>query len=478
MKSAYAQEEGSAVALSSIAFVYYFLPAAFVIFCLLPARLRGIFCLAVSLGFALFGGSGLYDLALLLAAVLGCYAFGRALGAARRKRAVLAAACVFHIGLLAVFKYVAFAIRTVSALIGLELAVPSIVLPVGISFYTFSALSYLFDVYRAACPVEKNLPRLALYLTMFPKLVSGPIVRYGEVSEDLARPRIDTGAAADGGVRFAVGLAKKVLIADQLGALADTVWDTAGLEISVVSAWLGMAAYTLQIYFDFGGYSDMAIGLGRMFGFSFPENFRYPYGSQSVSEFWRRWHMTLGSWFRDYVYFPLGGSRTTRGRMIRNLFVVWLLTGLWHGANWTFVAWGLYYGVLIGMEKLTRWEKRRVPRVLRTALTVLLVMFGWVIFRSGSLAQAGQYLLRLFGFGAVGLTDSAALLLAHDGLPLLLIAAIGSTPLLKACAKRLLDCVPPRAGDVLRAVAVLALLAISTVYLVNATYTPFIYGKF
>jgi len=306
----------------------------------------------------------------------------------------------------------------------------------------------------------------------------GPIVRYQDLQAELRQRHAALQDVSDGIFRFVLGMGKKVLLANELGALADSIWNTAQLQISAAGAWLGLIAYALQIYFDFSGYSDMAIGLGRMMGFHFKENFVYPYLAKSVSEFWRRWHISLGSWFREYVYIPLGGSRVSRWKLLRNLMVVWLLTGLWHGANWTFLLWGLYYGVLICLEKLLKLEKRAIPAVVRHIGSLFFIVMGWVLFRADTVSQAVRYVYAMFGGAPMGLIDAAARLHLHDDLPLLLAAAIGSTPLIKLMVRKLTGACSPAVLSFLKAVWMGILLVLCTMYLVNATYNPFIYARF
>lgn len=464
---------------SSIIFIFYFIPCFFLIYYITPQKYKNFVCLLGSLFFYAWGEP--YYVLLMLASIALNYCFGRGLrfdrSDAARKR-IMILACVFNIAMLVVFKYLTFFLQTAYDLIGIEKEAVVISLPLGISFYTFQALSYILDVYRKQVPVQTRFLNLALYISMFPQLVAGPIVRYGDINAEIDKRTLKTSEISCGIARFMVGMGKKVLLSNGLGAIADAIWNVPGLEIATHSAWIAIIAYTLQIYFDFSGYSDMAIGLGQMMGFHFVENFNYPYMSGSVSEFWRRWHISLGSWFRDYVYFPLGGSRTSRGKMIRNLLIVWGLTGFWHGANWTFLLWGLYYGVLICVEKLLRLEKRRIPAALRHICCLLAVMFGWVLFRSDSLAEAFTFLQRLVGSGATGFSDAASRLYLHDNLLLIVLACVGSTPLVKRLCSRLTAKLSATLTELLRCAVVVALLALCTLYLVNTTYNPFIYFRF
>ncbi|MBO5666321.1 MAG: MBOAT family protein [Firmicutes bacterium] len=408
------------------------------------------------------------------------YLLGLALGheaPEKRRKAVLILACVFNVGLIGVYKYTGFFMTTASNLMKTQLEIPEIALPLGISFYTFQILSYVIDVYRKEADVQKNPLYLALYISMFPQLVAGPIVRYNDVNREIIQRQVSLDDVADGIYRFMIGLSKKVLLANQLGQLADTIWTTLDLDISTATAWVGLVAYSLQIYYDFGGYSDMAIGMGRMMGFHFNENFNFPYISKSVSEFWRRWHISLGSWFRDYVYIPLGGSRVGRWKGLRNLFVVWALTGLWHGANWTFVLWGLYYGVLICFEKMAKVEQWKVPAPLKHVVCLFLVIMGWVLFRSETVAEAGLYFSRLFG-NSEYLMDPTARMYVHDNRYVLVCAIIGAVPAVKWITEKAgAHCWAP-VRSLAKGVFVTCALMACTLFLVNATYNPFIYFRF
>lgn len=397
------------MAFNSIAFLFGFLPVCLTAYFLLPARWRsgrnGVLLL-FSLAFYAWGGARL--LPVLLWSCLLTWAAGLLLAPGRRgRRAVFWTALALNLLPLLYFKYTGFLVSNLNAL-GLELEVPAILLPAGISFFVFQALSYLADVYRETIPPERDVFRLALYMAFFPQLLQGPIVRYGDFGPALSDRRETAADASAGAVRFCFGLAKKVLLADALGAAANGAY-AAGDRLTVGLAWIGSIAYTLQLYFDFSGYTDMAIGLGRVFGLPLPENFDYPYIARSATEFWRRWHITLSRWFRDYVYIPLGGNRCGRGRHLMNLLAVWLLTGLWHGAAWTFVAWGLYYAaLLIGEKYLWGGVLERLPKAVRHVYALLLINFGWVLFRAGSLGQAGAVLSAMLGFASGGLWSGEA----------------------------------------------------------------------
>jgi len=351
--------------------------------------------------------------------------------------------------------------------------VPSLPLPIGISFYTFQIMSYIIDLYRGNIKVQKNLLSFALYISLFPQLIAGPIVKYKDIEAQLSVREESAVAFSRGITRFTVGLAKKLLLANTLGAVYSTVQGGDVAHLSVVGAWTGIVCYTLQIYFDFSGYSDMAIGLGGMFGFRFEENFRYPYVATSVTDFWRRWHISLSTWFKEYVYIPLGGNRCKTPRVIFNLAVVWLLTGLWHGAAWNFVAWGAFYGVLLIAEKyVLSGVLSRLPKWLRYGLTMLCVAIGWVLFSAPSLGAAWAYLKVMFGFSAFVNSDGAYLLFTN--LPLILLGGFCATPLYK----RMLDNLPPQKVSRAKIVAYPLLFILCLIFMISETYNPFLYFRF
>ena len=442
---------------SSIPFLYYFLPAVVLLYLLAPKRARNAALLLASLVF--YGWGEPKYLLLMAADILLGYGFGLLLER-RRSRALLALAVAGPVALLAFFKYSGFLLG------GLFPALLRIALPIGISFYTFQILSYLIDVWRGETAAQRSLLDFAAYVALFPQLVAGPIVRYSSIAAELTDRRTDWDGAAEGLQRFLLGLGKKVLLANVLGELVERC----GAASSVLGAWLAAVAYALQIYFDFSGYSDMAIGLGRFFGFHFPENFRYPFLSRSAAEFWRRWHITLGSWFRDYVYIPLGGSRVSKWKWVRNLLIVWALTGLWHGAAWNFVLWGLFFAALLLFERLTRWNP---PAPLAHAYVLLAVVLSFVIFRGAGPAEFGA----LFGLGVPAATAEAVYALRSFG-PLLLVAMVGSTPLPCRVAAALSIRLPRPLWEVLRCLVLAALLLLCTASLVDGSFNPFLYFRF
>lgn len=454
---------------SSTVFLFLFLPLALCIYYnswLSGRRFRNVFLLLASLIFYAWGEPVFVFLMIVSIAV--AFLVGRHLRGAGRKY-WLGAGVAFHVGLLFIFKYLTFVLGQLGLLVG-SLEGFAIALPIGISFFTFQLLSYLFDVYHGKAEAQNNILNLGLYVALFPQLIAGPIVRYDAIAAEITQRQENLTDFSEGMLRFIYGLAKKVLIANYMGQLADTIFAMNG-SLSVGTAWLGAVAYTLQIYFDFSGYSDMAIGLGRMFGFHFAENFNYPYIAKSATEFWRRWHISLGSWFRDYVYIPLGGNRCSKLRWVLNLFAVWALTGIWHGANYTFLAWGLFYFVLLLVEKFTRLPEKL--GVFAHVYAMAAVITGWVMFRSENLGAGLHYIGMMFGFDSLGVADDYFWLYLGQTYSVLLAGIILSLPLfpwLKKHGGRLANNVEP--------VAALGLFVLTLVVAVSASYNPFIYFNF
>ena len=456
---------------SSIPFLYYFLPAVLAVYFLTPRKGKNAVLLLASLIF--YGWGELRLLPLMAFTILLCYVCGLGIERSRkRKKRWLLASIVISVGLLGVFKYADFFIGSLNTVTGLKIPLLHLALPVGISFYTFQCLSYTIDVYRGSVPAQKNLINFGAYVALFPQLIAGPIVRYADIARELEHREHSWDNAAAGLRRFLVGLGKKVILADNF-ALLIRLFRQSG-EKSVLFYWMYAVAFTLNIYFDFSGYSDMAIGLGRVLGFHFVENFNYPYLSGSVTEFWRRWHISLGSWFRDYVYIPMGGSRVSRWRWVLNILTVWMLTGLWHGAAWNFVLWGLLFAALLLAEK---WIPvlQRLPGVLRHGYVLLAVVLSFVLFNADSLAQAGQDFAGLFGFGSLSLTSAETLYYLKSYAVLFVLGILGSTPVVKNAARRIDG---TKAGVVLEAAAMLALLIVCTAYLVDGSFSPFLYFRF
>ncbi|MSA85173.1 MBOAT family protein [Odoribacter splanchnicus] len=462
---------------SSIPFLYYFLPLVLAVYFLTPARFRNAVLLLASLIFYAWGEPK-YVL-LMLASILSGYGFGLLQEQYRGQKGaklVCGLSVAVSLSFLLYFKYADFFLENFNAATGLGVPLLRIALPIGISFYTFQIISYTVDVYRGE-PAQKNLIHLAAYVAMFPQLIAGPIVRYSDIAQQLEHRSHSTALAAEGVRRFLIGLGKKILIANQLGELCSVF--RASDEKSVLFYWLYAVAFALHIYFDFSGYSDMAIGLGKVFGFHFLENFNYPYISASITEFWRRWHMSLGTWFRDYVYIPLGGNRVGRARQLLNILVVWMLTGFWHGAAWNFVVWGLMFAVLLIMEKLWLLKPLSKCRPLAHLYVVFFVVISFVIFNAENMGQALSDIGGLFGAGGIPLVSAEAVYCLRSFALVLILAVWGATPLLRNGLVRLSQY--PTAGKVLNALepfTLFILLLVMTGYLVDGSFNPFLYFRF
>ncbi len=462
---------------NSAVFLWRFLPLCLAAYCLVKPRARNAVLLAMSLVFYAWGGPRY--LLLLLGSILWNWLGGLALdkAAPRARRAVLAVGLAGNLGLLFYFKYFSFLSQSLREAVGGGWVVRDIVLPVGISFYTFQAMSYLIDLYKGGIRVQKSLVSLALYISLFPQLVAGPIVRYADIETQLQARTVDVRGFAYGAKRFIYGLAKKVLCANTLATAADMAFGVDPASLSTGAAWLAAALYGLQIYFDFSGYSDMAVGLGRMFGFRFPENFDYPYLSKSIQEFWRRWHITLSTWFREYVYIPLGGNRRGRARTYRNLLIVFFLTGLWHGANWTFLCWGLWHGAFLLAERLglKKLLSRRYASPLAHMYTLTVCLLGWVLFRADSLGHAAGIFARMFSLsgGPVG----ASALLNGQALCALVLGAALCGPIQRLCPA-LAARVRSEEIPVWETVCLSVLLLLCLACVAAGAYDAFIYFQF
>ncbi len=465
---------------SSLEFMFLYFPVVLLLYFVTPLKWRNVTLFVTSLIF--YGwGEPLYVF-LMLATITVDYFFGWMVGKYResnrkRARAYMVAAIVINLAILGFFKYANLVVDTITALTGVTLTHIDVPLPVGISFYTFQALSYVIDVYRMDANAQRNYTAFGTYVTLFPQLIAGPIVRYKDVDDQL-RSRTHSAELFASGVRtLAAGMGKKVLLANAAGEIWARISEAP--ETTVAAAWLGIIMYTFQIYFDFSGYSDMAIGLGKMMGFSFRENFYYPYMANSVTDFWRRWHISLSTWFREYVYIPLGGNRRGRGRQIFNLLAVWFLTGLWHGASWNFVAWGLYYFVLLMLEKTFLLKLLdKLPKFVAHVYTLITVVFGWLLFVFTDFSAGMRYLATMFGFGrATGFIDAGGVFDWTSSLILLVILVIASTPYPRKWLYRLWEKydAPVRA---VTAVLCLAVFFIALAYLVNSSYNPFLYYRF
>ena len=458
---------------SSIPFLFYFLPAVLILYFLVPRSLKNTVLLIFSLVFYAWGEPKYVFL--MIATICLFFFCGIAIGKSKeqkQKKFWLALSVVVSLALLAVFKYADFLLGSFNSLTGADIPLLKLALPIGISFYTFQCLSYTIDVYRGKAEVQKNIVSFGAYVVLFPQLIAGPIVRYVDVARELNHRAHSWDNVALGLRRFLFGLGKKILIANQLGELTN-IFRASG-EKSVLFYWIYAIAFALHIYFDFSGYSDMAIGLGRVFGFHFIENFNYPYLSKSVSEFWRRWHMSLGSWFRDYVYIPLGGNRVSTGRWIFNVLVVWMLTGLWHGAAWNFVLWGLFYAAFLLIEKFVPFLQK-MPTVLRRVYVLLVTLLGFVLFNATTLTEAVTDMGGMFGFAGVPLVTAETLYYLRSYGLLFIFAIIGSTPLPKQLA---LKWEHKPIGAIIEPVVTILLLLVCAAYLVDGSFNPFLYFRF
>ncbi len=464
---------------SSISFLYYFLPACLILYFAVPFRLKNFVLLVFSLGFY-FYGEPVYTL-LMLAVILAAYLHGLWIDRAQNpkwKRVALWSSVITSTATLGFFKYADFAVSNVNTLFGISIPLLRLALPIGISFYTFQTLSYTIDVYRGEAKVQKSLLRLATYVALFPQLIAGPIVRYTTVEEELQHRRHTLADFSAGAFRFVLGLAKKVILADTLGSLVRDFRATDATSVGFY--WMYAFAVSLQLYFDFSAYSDMAIGLGRIFGFHFLENFNYPFISKSISEFWRRWHMSLGQWFRDYVYIPLGGNRVKKGRLILNILAVWLLTGLWHGADWTFVLWGLYFALFLLWEKfLFGRVLSRLPNAISHLYVVFTILISFVLFNGNGLSGAIRDIGALFGVGGLPLWSPLTTHYLKSYAVVLIAAFIGCTPLPKRLAERLLDHPSGKAAScILQPALCVTLLLLVTAYFVDGSFSAFLYFRF
>lgn len=462
---------------SSITFLYYFLPLTLVLYFLSPGRLKSAVLLLASLVF--YGWGEPRYVLLMVLSILSGYVFGLLVERYRKKRAGRAL-CVISVGIslsfLLCFKYLDFFLENLNRAAGLEISLLGLALPIGISFYTFQIISYTVDVYRGE-RAQRNLIHLAAYVVMFPQLIAGPIVRYSDIAGQLTVREHSFSGAASGIRRFVIGLGKKILIANQLGELCAGF--RASEEKSVLFYWLYAVAFSLHIYFDFSGYSDMAIGLGRVFGFRFPENFHYPYISASITEFWRRWHISLGSWFRDYVYIPLGGNRKGQKRQLLNILIVWMLTGFWHGAAWNFILWGLYFAFFLTIEKLWILKLLKGSLFWPHVYTLFLVMISFVIFNGESMGQVLSDLAGLVGTGGIPLVSAEAVYYLRSFGIVLLTAVAGATPVFRSFMLKISK--DPIGGKVLNLAEPFALagvMLVITAYLVDGSFNPFLYFRF
>lgn len=460
---------------SSIFFIFYFLPAILAVYFLAPKRHRNLVLFLGSLIFYAWG-EPVY-VALMLFSTAFNYFAGRKIGRTEQqaqKKRVLTISVVVNLAILVFFKYTNFFLGLINTALPWDIPYLNLALPIGISFYTFQTMSYVIDVYRGKVAAQKNFINFGTYVTLFPQLIAGPIVRYSTIEKQLTSRRETIEGFSSGLMCFAAGLAKKVLIANNIGLLWDSVHATALPELSALSAWLGIIAFAFQIYFDFSGYSDMAIGLGRMFGFEFEQNFNYPYTSKSITDFWRRWHISLSTWFKEYVYIPLGGNRAGRGRAHLNILIVWVLTGFWHGASFNFLTWGLYYALLLMLEKdVLAKLLNKLPKAVGTVYTLFFVLIGWVLFASDSLTESIGYLKVMFGLSGAGAVSPMFFYDVLSNMVLLVIAAAASLPFGAKIGRRYVQKSPAAA-----VIPVAVVLILCTAYLVDAGYNPFLYFRF
>lgn len=470
---------------SSLLFLFRFLPAVLLVYYIVPRSLRNFVLLLFSLIFYAWG-EPVYII-LMLVSILVSYTGGifvghfRKTGKKKASKTALVVSFVISLSLLIFFKYADFVIETINKFPGTYVDAWHIALPIGISFYTFQTMSYVIDVYRGEAPVQKNLISFGAYVTMFPQLIAGPIVRYKTIDEQLRRRRETISQFAEGVHRFMIGLGKKVLIANNVGALWNTIQAFNYSEVPVLTAWMGLAAFTFQIYFDFSAYSDMAIGLGDMFGFRFLENFNYPYISKSITEFWRRWHISLGTWFREYVYIPLGGNRGSRKQHIRNILIVWFLTGIWHGASWNFVAWGAYYGMLLLVEKYVLGKYLKcLPDIVRHIYCMFFVMLGWNLFAFDDMRSGLEFMKALFGMHGQNLLNRETIYLLYNHIFLLFMCIFGSTELPGRIGKWFCGRLSEKriTQSILKNGYYICVFILSIAWLVDASFNPFLYFRF
>ena len=456
---------------SSLVFLWLFLPFTLIVNYLLKnIQVRNTFLLLMSLLFYAWGEPRY--VVLMVISILINYTIGLQIGRNNKPKFWVAVGVLFNLSFLGYFKYINFAIDNINKVLGTGFEFEDVSLPIGISFYTFQALSYVVDVYRGQVKAQENPIKMGLYISFFPQLIAGPIVKYYDIEKQIDNRKVTIESFNDGVVRFIIGLFKKVMIANILGGFADQMLSHPAAELSIYETWISIFAYALQIYYDFSGYSDMAVGMGHMLGFHFPENFNYPYISKSITEFWRRWHISLGTWFKEYVYIPLGGNRKGGLLQVRNILVVWLLTGIWHGASINFLLWGIYFGLLLLLEKFVLMKYlKKLPSLLQCTYAFLLVLLGWVLFAFEDMGQGFQYLLQMTGASGLSLCNERTIFLLSGNLVLLAACALGSTPLPARAAGRWKDRVP-------EPLFLGLVLLLSVAYLVNATYNPFLYFRF
>ena len=468
---------------SRMVFLFLFLPVVLMLYYASPRKVRNLILFVFSLVFYAWG-EPIYVF-LMIASTIVAYITGLLADKTKQGRkpwvpkVSLVVAILWNMGLLLFFKYTNFFIENANNIFGLSIEKMGLVMPIGISFYSFQTLSYVIDVYRGDVKAQKNYLTLGTYVALFPQLIAGPIVRYKDVAEQMAKRKETISNFSRGVHRFAIGLGKKVILANSIGALFDAISNAPQDQMSVTAAWMGIIAYTFQIYFDFSGYSDMAIGLGKMFGFDFLENFNYPYISNSITEFWRRWHMSLSSWFRDYVYIPLGGNRKGKVRQCVNIMIVWFLTGFWHGANWNFMIWGVYFGVILLCEKLFLLNAlKKIPKFIGHIYALILIVIGWGIFAFDDFGKLSQNFKNMFGLSGIDFVNHQTLVWFAGYAVTFVILIFTSTPLIRKIGEKLKKAVPAVYSCVLQPLMVMAILLISTAYLAGNSFNPFLYFRF
>lgn len=464
---------------SSSVFIFMFLPLSLVSYYISGKKIKNYILLLASLFFYAWGGMNY--LKVLIISILINYIFGllvdKTIDKKHLRRFFLILGIILNLALLFYYKYYDFFLENINTIFNMNLELKKIVLPIGISFFTFQGMSYIIDIYRNDGKVNKNIFSVALYISLFPQLVAGPIIKYKAVDEQIRNRKESIDYFSYGINRFVIGLGKKIIISDMLGAISDNIFLLANSSgIDMITAWIGAICYTLQIYFDFSGYSDMAIGLGHLFGFKFPENFNYPYISRSITEFWRRWHISLSTWFKEYLYIPLGGNR--RGNVYFNLVVVFLVTGLWHGASWNFVIWGLWHGLFMIIERLIRdkaWYKK-IPLSIKIFITIFIVIIGWVLFKATTLKEGLRYLSIMFGLvNFSNITFEFTYFISRKFILLIIIGIIASTPIPKNIFNRYKGI---KAFELIKTILIILLFIVSIIFMVNSTYSPFIYFQF
>jgi len=468
------------VVFSSLLFIFVFLPAVIILYYAAPRTIRNLLLFLCSLLFYAWG-EPVYVLLMLFSTVIDYFhglLIHHYLHNKRIAKWFVISSLAINLLILGFFKYANFLMQSANEILGTTWAIHELPLPIGISFYTFQTMSYAIDVYRGDAPVQRNIIAFGTYIALFPQLIAGPIVRYHLIADQLNHRRESTPHFANGIKLFIIGLAKKVLLANNIGMLWDEVGHMPAGELPLLTAWLGIFAFAMQIYYDFSGYSDMAIGLGRMFGFEFPRNFHYPYISRSISEFWRRWHITLSAWFREYLYIPLGGNRVATWKVYRNLFVVWLATGLWHGASWNFALWGIYFGFIIVLEKYVILRLlARSSRWISHVYTSILLLVSWVLFAFDELNSGSAYLAAMFGIASHGLMNDQFIYLLYTNILLLLVLILCATPIVETivCGWKSRYA---RMSEIVLQPMYFLLLVLSVAYLVDASYNPFLYFRF